>query len=351
MNENFKNTRFLSLGTELDKAVNSLNGSSILVTGGTGTFGKAFVERIIKIVSPDRLVIFSRDENKQYEMAQRYSVEDHPFLRYFIGDVRDVERLTLAMRGIDYVIHAAAMKHVPAAEYNPFECINTNVIGAENVARAAIATGVKKVLSLSTDKAANPVNIYGASKLSAEKIFVAANALSGQKGASFSVVRYGNVSGSRGSVVPLFQRLAREGRKSLPITDPRMTRFWMTVDEAIDFVVSRLVGMQGTEIFVPKIPSIRIVDLAKAIASDLPLETVGIRPGEKLHEVLITTDESRVAFEFENYFELETQFIFNPDHKRASEFGAIPFKEGSCYTSEHNDWMLEPSEIRTMLDA
>ena len=347
MNENLNGTHFLAPGPDLDKAVEFLNGGSFLVTGGTGTFGSAFIQRVISMAEPRRLVVFSRDEAKQYEMAQRFNPRDYPFIRFFIGDVRDVERLTLAMRDIDYVIHAAALKHLPTAEYNPFECINTNVIGSENVVRAAIRVGVKRVLCLSTDKAASPFNLYGASKLAAEKIFVAANTLAGKGGARFSVVRYGNVSGSRGSVVPLFQRLVREGAESLPITDPRMTRFWMTVDEAVDFVCARLIDMQGTEIFVPRIPSIKIVDLAKAIGSNLPLETVGIRPGEKIHETLITIDEGGTASELKDHYILESQFE-SIDRIPAVQSGAEPVEAGFHYASDENNWFLDVDEIRAL---
>ena len=273
-----------------DQSVN-LKDATILVTGGTGSFGQAFVRTVLRTCEPGRLIVFSRDEQKQYDMAHVFSPSEHASIRYFIGDVRDRDRLQMAMRGVDYVIHAAALKHVPAAEYNPFECIQTNVHGAENVVRAALDTGVKKVIGLSTDKAANPANLYGASKLAADKIFVAANHLSGG-GCSFSVVRYGNVLGSRGSVAPLFVRLIEQGVKCLPVTHPDMTRFTITLHEGVKFVLESLAMMKGGEIFVPKIPSLRLSDLVEAMVPGMPVETIGIRPGEKMHEVLITEDRS-----------------------------------------------------------
>ncbi|MEQ9448716.1 MAG: UDP-N-acetylglucosamine 4,6-dehydratase (inverting), partial [Rhodospirillaceae bacterium] len=256
-------------------------GSSVLVTGGTGSFGKAFIKRILEFQAPRRLIVFSRDELKQFEMQEDPDFKGRDQMRYFIGDVRDQARLHMAMRGVDYVVHAAALKQVTTAEYNPFECIRTNVIGAENIVRAALSNGVKRVVALSTDKAVNPINLYGASKLASDKIFVAANNLSAGE-TSFAVVRYGNVAGSRGSVVPFFRRLIKNNTDHLPITDERMTRFWMTLHESCDLVLSSLGAMQGGEVFIPKIPSIKIVDLAKAMAPDLPQKIVGIRPGEKL---------------------------------------------------------------------
>src|ERR1700760_3803132 len=257
-----------------------LNDKSVMVTGGTGSFGKHFVKTVIERYKPRRLVIFSRDELKQYEMQQLFPMEQHPFMRYFIGDVRDRDRLELAMRDIDYVVHAAALKQVPAAEYNPFECIRTNVMGAENVVSAALARNVRKVVALSTDKAANPVNLYGASKLASDKIFVAANNLSGADGPRFSVVRYGNVFGSRGSVVRFFRKLVADGSDHLPITDPRMTRFWITLTQGVNFVLSSMEMTQGGEIFVPKIPSTTIPQLADLICPKMGQKIVGIRPGE-----------------------------------------------------------------------
>ncbi|MBI5164713.1 MAG: UDP-N-acetylglucosamine 4,6-dehydratase (inverting) [Magnetospirillum sp.] len=327
----------------------SLNGARILVTGGTGSFGRAFLRHVCLNYKPERFVVFSRDEMKQYEMAQEFDPKKYPFLRYFIGDVRDVERLEMAMRGIDTVIHAAALKHVPVAEYNPFECIHTNVIGAENVVRAAIRTKVRKVMALSTDKAANPVNLYGASKLAADKIFVAANALSVEF-PRFSVVRYGNVMGSRGSVVPLFRRLINAKATHLPITDSRMTRFWISLDQGIEFVTSCMNMMHGGELFVPKIPSIRVVDLAEAMAPGMPIEIIGIRPGEKLHETLISEEEARVTMELaDRYVVLPTAlYDYAPLYR---DLGATTVDEGFFYTSKNNPWWLDRSQVKAMLAA
>jgi UDP-N-acetylglucosamine 4,6-dehydratase/5-epimerase len=330
-----------------------LPSKSILITGGTGSFGRAFVRRLLQNTAsaPDRIVIFSRDEQKQDTMARELRAR-HPDLfgrlRFFIGDVRDGSRLELAMRDIDMVVHAAALKIVPAAEYNPFECILTNVHGAENVVKAALRTGVEKVVALSTDKAANPINLYGASKLASDKIMVAANNLSGDLGTSFSVARYGNVIGSRGSVVPLFNDMIKNGAKALPITDPRMTRFWITLEQGVDFVLSSLAMMKGGEIFVPKIPSMNIADLARALAPGLPHEIVGIRPGEKLHEVMITEDDARMTME------LEDRFVICPglqdwsrDH--LAEFGARPAPEGFRYSSECNSDWLDASTMISLI--
>lgn len=287
------------------------NGKSILITGGTGSFGKQYVKTLLAHFKPQRIAIFSRDELKQFEMQQEFS---DPCMRYFIGDVRDAERLTQAMKGINFVIHAAAMKQVPAAEYNPMECIKTNIHGAENVIRAALAAEVEKVIALSTDKAANPINLYGATKLASDKLFVAANNMAGRHRTVFSVVRYGNVVGSRGSVVPFFRKLVAEGAGELPITDERMTRFWITLQQGVDFVLNNFVRMHGGEIFVPKIPSIRIVDLATAIAPQLPQRIVGIRPGEKLHEIMCPADDSHLTLEFDDHFVLQpTIRFFNRD--------------------------------------
>jgi UDP-N-acetylglucosamine 4,6-dehydratase len=327
-----------------------LGQASILITGGTGSFGSRFVETVLRHYRPRRLVVFSRDEQKQYEMAQRLDHEQGRSLRFFIGDVRDADRLEMAMRGVDYVVHAAALKHVPAAEYNPFECIKTNVNGAENVVRAALRNGVKRVIALSTDKAANPINLYGASKLAADKIFVAANNLSGRGETRFSVVRYGNVLGSRGSVVPLFERLIREKAASLPITDPRMTRFWITLNQGVDFVLSSLAMMHGGEIFVPKIPSLKVVDLARFMAPGLPTHSIGIRPGEKLHEVLITTDDARTTIELPDRYIIEPAFAFW-SREHYEKWGARPVGEEFCYASNTNDrWLDEVGFERCMAD-
>jgi UDP-N-acetylglucosamine 4,6-dehydratase len=282
------------------------NGANILITGGTGSFGKKYTKILLQNYKPNKIIIYSRDELKQYEMAQDYN---NSCMRYFIGDVRDASRLQKAMRGVDYVIHAAALKHVPIAEYNPMECIKTNINGAQNVIDSAIANNVKKVIALSTDKAANPVNLYGATKLASDKLFVAANNLTGAQDTSFSVVRYGNVVGSRGSVVPYFQKLINEGATKLPITDIHMTRFLITLEDGVKFVLNNFKRMHGGEIFIPKIPSMKIVDLAKALAPNLPYEIIGIRPGEKMHEAMITADDSVV--EFDDYYVIKPTIQFN----------------------------------------
>lgn len=325
-----------------------IDGKSVLITGGTGTFGQAFVKVCLERYAPKRLIVFSRDELKQYEMALKYPESQYDCMRYFIGDVRDVDRLEMALREVDIIVHAAALKQVPAAEYNPFECIRTNVHGAENIVRAATRAGVPKVIALSTDKAANPINLYGASKLASDKIFAAANNISTDQ-ARFSVVRYGNVIGSRGSVVPLFKKLIDRGATELPITDPRMTRFWITPEQGVDFVLSSLEIMQGGEIFVPKIPSMKITDLAKVIAPDLPLKTIGIRPGEKLHETMITMDDARCTFE------LEDRYIIQPAHYslgyQSSNTGiGSPVQEGFQYSSDTNTEWLDEKRLSEILD-
>jgi len=283
-----------------------LDNKTILITGGTGSFGKQFVKTILARYQPKKVIIYSRDELKQYEMAQIF---DAPQMRYFIGDVRDQPRLRQAMDGVDHVIHAAALKHVPVAEYNPIECIKTNIYGAENVIQAAIAAEVEQVIALSTDKAANPINLYGATKLASDKLFVAANNIVGARRTRFSVVRYGNVVGSRGSVIPFFQKLLKQGATELPITDERMTRFWITLQNGVDFVIRNFARMHGGEIFIPKIPSATILDLAKAIAPDLPLKIIGIRPGEKLHETMCPGDDSHLTLEFHDHFVLNFMTI------------------------------------------
>src|SRR3990167_5594509 len=282
------------------------NDKSILITGGTGSFGKKATEIILKRYKPQKLIIFSRDELKQFEMAQIYSPEKYPCMRYFIGDVRDKERLYRAFYGVDYIIHAAALKQVPTAEYNPFEAVKTNIIGAENVINAAIDNNVKRVITLSTDKAAAPINLYGATKLCSDKLFISSNVYSGYHKTRFSVVRYGNVVGSRGSVIPFFKKMKSTG--VLPVTDPRMTRFWITLDQGVNFVLKCLEMMSGGELFVPKIPSMNIMDLAKAIAPECKYDIVGIRPGEKLHEVMILEDDSRHTLEFDGYYVVEPEF-------------------------------------------
>ena len=279
----------------------------ILITGGTGSFGKKFTASLLKNHSPKKIIVYSRDELKQYEMANEFNA---PTMRYFIGDVRDAKRLNSAMKGVDFVVHAAALKHVPIAEYNPMECIKTNILGAQNVIEAALENGVSKVIALSTDKAASPINLYGATKLASDKLFVAANNIRGNNPTKFAVVRYGNVVGSRGSVAPLFQRLIKEGVKELPITDEQMTRFWITLDAGVEFVLKNFARMQGGEIFVPKIPSMNIVEFAKAIAPNLPHKIVGIRAGEKLHEVMITKDDARLTIEFNDHFVISPSIKF-----------------------------------------
>jgi UDP-N-acetylglucosamine 4,6-dehydratase len=323
------------------------NGKSILITGGTGSFGKQYVKTLLARYKPQRIVIFSRDELKQFELQHEFN---DPCMRYFIGDVRDAERLTQAMNGIDFVIHAAALKQVPAAEYNPMECIKTNIHGAENVIRAALAAEVQKVIALSTDKAANPINLYGATKLASDKLFVAANNMAGGHRTVFSVVRYGNVVGSRGSVVPFFRKLVADGATELPITDERMTRFWITLQQGVDFVLNNFVRMHGGEIFVPKIPSIRVVDLAKAIAPELPQRIVGIRPGEKLHEIMCPADDSHLTLEFDDHFVLQpTIRFFNRDVDYAlngkGEHGRL-VTSGFEYHSGTNTHFLDVQGIR-----
>lgn len=321
------------------------DGKSILVTGGTGSFGKQFTSALLANASPKRLVIFSRDELKQYEMQQRWNT---PFMRYFIGDVRDEKRLTQAMSGIDYVIHAAALKQVPAAEYNPSECIKTNVDGAQNVISAAIANGVQRVVALSTDKAVSPVNLYGATKLLSDKLFVAANNITGRHPTRFAVVRYGNVVGSRGSVLPFFQRLIDEGAAELPITDERMTRFWITLPQGVAFVQKAFERMRGGEVFVPKIPSVRVVDLARSLAPNLPQKIVGIRPGEKLHESMVPRDEARLTLEFSDHFVICPAIHFatpiNHSTNGNGEAGKS-VEEGFEYNSGTNPHFLSIREI------
>lgn len=332
-----------------DDPLPDLNGRSILVTGGTGSFGKAFVRTVVEQFTPARLVVFSRDEQKQYEMEQDFPNTRYPFLRFFIGDVRDPERLEMAMRNIEYVVHAAALKHVPTAEYNPFECIHTNVFGAENVVRAALRAGVRKVIALSTDKAANPINLYGASKLAADKIFIAANSLSAGLGTRFGVVRYGNVMGSRGSVIPLFRKLVAENAKTIPITDPEMTRFWITLTQGVNFVMTCLECMGGGEIFVPKIPTMRIADLAVVMAPDATLETVGIRPAEKLHEVMIPGDEARNTLEFDDRYVIQPAF---GDWTRQSDYlkDGRPVPLDFSYTSDTNTEWMDADSFQQMMD-
>lgn len=323
------------------------DGKNILITGGTGSFGHKYAETLLARYKPNKIIIYSRDELKQSEMQQKFNA---PCMRYFIGDVRDEKRLSFAMRGVDYVIHAAAMKQVPAAEYNPMECIKTNINGAENVINAALEANVEKVIALSTDKAANPVNLYGATKLASDKLFIAANNISGGSQPRFSVVRYGNVVGSRGSVVPYFAKLIAEGSDHLPVTHPEMTRFWITLQGGVDFVLKNFERMLGGEIFVPKIPSIRIVDLAKAMAPDLPIKIVGIRPGEKLHEMMCPSDMSFHTYEFDDHYVIAPAIrFFNRSNdftqNNLNEVGR-PVAEGFQYVSDLNNDFMSIAQIR-----
>jgi UDP-N-acetylglucosamine 4,6-dehydratase len=325
------------------------NNKNILITGGTGSFGKKFTQTILKQYKPNKIIIYSRDELKQYEMAQ---VFNNQCMRYFIGDVRDKPRLIKAMKGVDFVIHAAALKHVPIAEYNPMECIKTNINGASNVIDAALENKVKKVIALSTDKAANPVNLYGATKLASDKLFVAANNLSGDDDITFSVVRYGNVIGSRGSVVPYFQKLINEGATKLPITDIRMTRFFITLEDGVNFVLKNFQRMQGGEIFIPKIPSMKIVDLANAIAPNLPNDVIGIRPGEKLHEIMCPLDDSHLTLEFDDHFVIQPTINFgskrNYTKNKINEIGTqVP--TGFAYASDTNNQWLSAIDLKAMI--
>ncbi len=323
------------------------NGKSILVTGGTGSFGKNFVRAMLQTYRPRRLIIYSRDELKQFEMQQEFNGEE---MRYFIGDVRDHPRLVQAMRGVDYVVHAAALKQVPAAEYNPMECIKTNINGAQNVIAAAIENGVEKIIALSTDKAANPINLYGATKLASDKLFVAANNMAGGHKTCFSVVRYGNVVNSRGSVVPFFSKLIREGAEYLPITDERMTRFWISIQQGVQLVLRSFERMAGGEVFVPKIPSIRIRDLAEAMAPKVPTRIVGIRPGEKLHEVMCPADDSHLTLEFRDHYVIRPTITFygrdlDFAHNGLGERGRA-VEPGFEYSSGTNTVFLTPEQIR-----
>lgn len=334
-----------SQATHREFPLANLDGSSILVTGGTGSFGRALAKYVTSHYKPRRLVIFSRDELKQYEMQQNFN---QPYLRYFIGDVRDADRLEMAMRDVDYVIHAAALKQVPTAEYNPFECVRTNIHGAENVVNAAIRSGVKRVIALSTDKATNPINLYGASKLASDKIFVAANAIAGSQRTRFAVVRYGNVIGSRGSIVPLFEKLIDSGVAALPITDKRMTRFLIAVNHGVQMVLSSLQMMSGGEVFIPKIPSANIVDLAEAMRPGGKLDFIGIRPGEKLHEMLISEDDARATIELHDRYVIEPLFEFW-EREHYDRFDAKKVPEGFCYASNTNEQWLDIPQIRELL--
>ncbi|HVN02191.1 MAG TPA: UDP-N-acetylglucosamine 4,6-dehydratase (inverting) [Caulobacteraceae bacterium] len=331
-----------------------LNGKVILVTGGTGSFGKRFVQTVLCRYQPRKVIVYSRDELKQSEMQlelrERFDDETMARMRFFLGDVRDRARLTLALRGVDIVIHAAALKQVPAAEYNPSECIATNVMGAENVVWACLTNRVRHVIALSTDKACNPINLYGATKLASDKTFVAANNLSGDIGTRFSVVRYGNVVGSRGSVVPLFQRLLANGATSLPVTDPRMTRFWITLAEGVDFVLSSLQVMRGGEIFVPKIPSMKITDLVAAMCPGAKVDVVGIRPGEKLHEIMISADDARTTAELGDRFAIEPAFVEYSRQPFRLNGGPCAVPEDFSYASDTNTEWLSAEALMAMVE-
>lgn len=327
------------------------NGKSILITGGTGSFGKQYIKTILAKYKPKRLIVFSRDELKQFEMQQRFNAN---CMRYFLGDVRDASRLIEATKDVDYIIHAAAIKQVPASEYNPSECIKTNIYGAENLIKAAITNNVKKTIALSTDKAANPINLYGATKLASDKLFIAANNTVGVSKTSFSVVRYGNVIGSRGSVVPFFAKLIEDGAKKLPITHKDMTRFIITLQQGVNFVLKNFERMQGGEIFVPKIPSIKITDLAKAMAPNLDLEYIGIRPGEKIHETMCPEDDSHLTVEFDDHFVIEPTIKFtrsniNYAQNKIGEKGT-PVKLGFSYSSNTNDAWLSHEEFMNLVE-
>lgn len=327
------------------------NGKNILITGGTGSFGKKYTEILLKHYTPNKIIIYSRDELKQYEMAQQFT---HPCMRFFIGDVRDVERLKNAMYGVHYVIHAAALKHVPIAEYNPMECIKTNIYGAQNVIDASLECGVQKVIALSTDKAANPINLYGATKLASDKLFVAANNIRGARRTQFAVVRYGNVVGSRGSVVPLFKRLIAQGATELPITELEMTRFWITLEQGVQFVLKNFERMQGGEVFIPKIPSMKMVDLAKSMAPHLGIKVIGIRPGEKMHEVMVPKDDSHLTLEFHDHYVIQPSIIFTQQNNftcnALGEKGTgVPY--GFEYSSETNKEWLDTKGLMEMIEA
>lgn len=327
------------------------NNKNILITGGTGSFGKKYTQILLKNYKPNKIIIYSRDELKQYEMASEFS---HSSMRYFIGDVRDESRLNTAMNGVDFVIHAAAMKHVPIAEYNPMECIKTNIHGAQNVINASLKNRVEKVIALSTDKACNPVNLYGATKLASDKLFIAANNIAGQSPTRFSVVRYGNVVGSRGSVVPLFKKLIENGAKELPITDERMTRFWITLEDGVKFVLKNFERMHGGELFIPKIPSMKITDLAATLAPNLPIKLIGIRPGEKLHEIMISADDALHSLEFDDhyvitpsirFYDKEADFATNKLGQKGSSI-----KSGFEYRSDNNTQWLNQQSLKEMIE-
>lgn len=328
-----------------------IDGKSILITGGTGSFGRQFVKTVLEQYNPRRVVVYSRDELKQYEMQQEFR-DDR--MRFFLGDVRDAERTRQAFREIDVVIHAAALKQVPAAEYNPMECIKTNINGAQNVINACIDNEVERVIALSTDKAANPINLYGATKLASDKLFVSANNIVGRRRTRFAVVRYGNVVGSRGSVVPFFKKLLQDGATELPVTDARMTRFWITLQQGVDFVIRNLARMHGGEVFVPKIPSSRITELATAVAPGVPTRIIGIRPGEKLHEIMVPMDDAHHTLEFKEHYVITPSIAFfaQPNYTidGTGERG-VKVTEDFEYNSGTNPWFLSVEEIRALIDS
>ncbi|RAZ49782.1 UDP-N-acetylglucosamine 4,6-dehydratase (inverting) [Campylobacter hyointestinalis] len=326
------------------------NNKNILITGGTGSFGKKYTKILLQNYKPNKIIIYSRDELKQYEMAGEFNQK---CMRYFIGDIRDEKRLKTAMNGVDYVIHAAAMKHVPIAEYNPMECIKTNINGASNVINASLECGVQKVIALSTDKACNPVNLYGATKLASDKLFIAANNIAGNKPTRFSVVRYGNVVGSRGSVVPLFKKLIANGARDLPITDTRMTRFWITLEQGVNFVLKNFARMQGGELFIPKIPSMKMADLARAMAPNLGIKIIGIRPGEKLHETMISKDDAHLTYEFDDHYVIapSIHFLTEPNFSLnlLGEKG-LKINGEFEYSSNTNKEWLDSARLNQMLE-
>ncbi|TXE85093.1 UDP-N-acetylglucosamine 4,6-dehydratase (inverting) [Campylobacter peloridis] len=327
------------------------NGKSILITGGTGSFGKTYTKTLLQKYKPKKIIIYSRDELKQFEMAREFNDN---CMRYFIGDVRDRERLSVAMKDVDFVIHAAAMKHVPIAEYNPMECIKTNINGAQNVIDACLENNVQKCIALSTDKACNPINLYGATKLASDKLFVAANNIAGNSHTKFSVTRYGNVVGSRGSVVPFFKKLISEGAKELPITDERMTRFWISLEDGVNFVLNNFEIMHGGEIFVPKIPSMKITDLAKTMAPNLNHKIIGIRAGEKLHEIMISSDDSHLTYEFEKYYAISPSIQFNnidvDFSTNAKGEKGQKVKDGFSYSSDNNKEWISQEELLNIIN-
>lgn len=343
--------RFRNLSNEIRR---QMNNKTVLITGGTGSFGRKFAKYCLTNFNPRKIIIFSRDEFKQYLMQKEFPDEKYPAIRFFIGDIRDKDRLRFAFEGVDYIVHAAALKHVPILEYNPFEAVKTNILGAQNIIEIAIEMGVKRVVALSTDKAVSPVNLYGATKLAMEKLFIAGNAYVGMRDTRFSVVRYGNVVGSRGSVIPFFLKLVKEGAKELPITDERMTRFWITLEEGVKLVLFALNNSAGGEVFVPKIPTVKILDIAKAICENCHFRIIGIRPGEKLHESLISEDEARdvrkVNHNGREYFVILPQFYFESDGlKKWKKYPKMP--EGFSYKSDTNDWWLNEEEIRDLLKS